>query len=198
MLVIESARAPGRTLREWMKSGRLSKTASLAIADKMARILDEFHKLGIVHRDLQPENILVELENEKVKTITIIDFGLACVSYDSSLPCTRNAGMVDYQWPEYLRYIASNSKLSSCNVKIPRKVLIQNDNWSLLVLLYEMLTGENPAKAPLASHIVRGNGSNEFEWSDALEDYWQWFTQLENVPEKFLKYFTQQQVPIEF
>lgn len=117
----------GKSLRALMnEQGRISIPLALDIAKKVAYALDYAHNKGVVHRDVKPENILLDETGEPVLT----DFGLAKnVEIDPNL--TR-AGMVmgtpAYMAPEQARGVRG---------EIDRRT----DVYSLGAVLYEMLTG---------------------------------------------------------
>ncbi|KAG5886685.1 hypothetical protein JTB14_007087 [Gonioctena quinquepunctata] len=99
--------------------------ASLMI-NHLISALAYLHNLDIVHRDVKPENLLVELEDNKVKLLKLGDFGLAC---EVTKPLYTVCGTPTYVAPEILAE-------SGYGLKI--------DVWAAGVILYILLCGYPP------------------------------------------------------
>lgn len=117
------------------KQGRLSVEASVAISMQVARALAAADEAGLIHRDIKPGNLLIEVGSGTVK---VSDFGLARAAEEGGL--TRSgfvAGTPQYMSPEQAR----GEKLDS-----------RSDLYSLGVVIYTMLAGTPPftAEQPLA------------------------------------------------
>src|SRR6266508_2618494 len=109
-----------------MRNGPLPIDQALAIAEAVASGLDAAHRLGMIHRDIKPQNIIVG-ERAQVK---ITDFGIAKSKLSTALTETGvTFGTADYISPEQARGQTAT----------PR-----SDIYSLGVTLYEMLTGRLP------------------------------------------------------
>jgi serine/threonine protein kinase len=109
----------------------------LRIASQMARALSAAHKLGIVHRDIKPDNVLVVREQDGSELVKILDFGIAKLrSPDAEDPNMTQTGLVlctpGYASPEQARGLSSD-RLDG-----------RSDLYSLGLVMYEMLTGELP------------------------------------------------------
>lgn len=103
---------------------------------KVCRAVDFMHQKGILHRDLSPENILLDAEGEP----WVADFGLARLVPDGRL--TRSFTLLGK--PEYMSPEQAETRGA--------ELTPASDIFSLGVLLYELLTGVSPfaAATPLA------------------------------------------------
>ncbi len=109
-----------------LRNGPLPIDHAVAIAEDVAEGLEAAHRMGMVHRDVKPQNILVSPSGE----VKITDFGIAKSSLSTALTETGvTFGTADYLSPEQARGFAAT----------PR-----SDIYSLGVTLYEMLTGRLP------------------------------------------------------
>ncbi len=65
---------PGETLAETLaREGRLSSRRTLRIVDQLARAVSHAHERGVIHRDLKPQNVILNGDDE----LKVLDFGLA-------------------------------------------------------------------------------------------------------------------------
>ena len=88
-IVMEFVR--GRTLKELIRSvGRMQPKQAVSIALRILAALDHAHRNNIVHRDIKPQNILVD-ESGNVK---VGDFGIARVTTSSTLTATDRKSVV--------------------------------------------------------------------------------------------------------
>lgn len=121
----------GVNLRQLLQAKRLTPKEALSIVPPVCAALQCAHDHGIVHRDIKPENLLLD----KAGRVKIADFGIATiVGVDSSsvgLPDSQSTGTPQYMAPEQKEHGITDHRA---------------DIYSLGVVLYEMLTGELPAK----------------------------------------------------
>src|SRR6516225_6657472 len=119
----------GETLKERIRrQGRLPVAEAVAYAIEIARALGAAHARHIVHRDVKPQNVLIDEEG----SAKVTDFGIARTLTEEGLTMAgRVLGTTDYVSPEQA---------------LGQPVTGQSDLYSLGVVLYEMLTGEVPFK----------------------------------------------------
>ncbi len=108
------------------KVGRLSAGQAILVAKQVCEGLEEAHRLGVVHRDLKPQNIMVDQEGNA----RIMDFGIARSLHARGI---TGAGVM-IGTPEYMSPEQVEGK----------EVDQRSDLYSLGVILYEMVTGRVP------------------------------------------------------
>ena len=127
------------TLKDYIdKNGALSNDLTLKIAAQIASALEAAHKANIVHRDIKPQNII--LNQNMVAKVT--DFGIAKVQNATSATITSfgsTMGSVHYFSPEHAKGGYTDAK---------------SDLYSLGVVMYEMATGKLPFDAESAVSVA--------------------------------------------
>ena len=118
----------GITLRETLRAGKLGDRDAVEAAAQILDALAHAHRIGIVHRDVKPSNVLVE-ESAQI-SIRLLDFGLAQFDEADTLTAVGDVpGTLAYIAPERLR--GGDATAAS-------------DVWAVGVLLWEALVGEHP------------------------------------------------------
>ncbi len=117
----------GETLKDHIRrAGRLPVGESVAYAIEIARALGAAHERHIVHRDVKPQNVLIDEEG----AARVTDFGIARTLTEEGLTADgRVLGTTDYVSPEQA---------------LGQPVGPPSDLYSLGVVLFEMLTGDVP------------------------------------------------------
>lgn len=124
-------RVEGRSLRSRLRGQPLDLATSLDLARAVADALACAHAAGVVHRDVKPENILID-DTGRVK---LVDFGLA-KDVATSDAGRKRLGTLRYMAPE--------------QVENPEEVDARADLYALGRVLLEMAAGKLPAEPPAA------------------------------------------------
>jgi len=128
----------GMTLQQWLRQrdpdrNGLPVEHVATLLRPIAKALDYAHGEGLVHRDIKPGNIMVELTDGKVTKIFVVDFGLAAEVRTSMSMHSRAAmgvsGTEPYMAPEQWQGQAQDGR---------------SDQYSLAVVAWQMLTGSLP------------------------------------------------------
>lgn len=119
----------GQTLRNIIKAnGALSQRDSEQVMLGVLNALEYSHRMGVIHRDIKPGNIMISEQG----VVKVMDFGIARALDDSAATMTQSQGVVgtaQYLSPEQARGEA---------------VDMRSDLYSAGCVLYEMLTGKPP------------------------------------------------------
>ena len=127
----------GEDLKSFIrKKEKLSDVEALSIAKQVCEGLVEAHRLGVVHRDLKPQNIMIDEEGDA----KIMDFGIArSVEAPGVTQTGVMIGTPDYISPEQAEGEEADHRA---------------DIYSLGVILYEMVTGSVPFKGDTALSVA--------------------------------------------
>jgi eukaryotic-like serine/threonine-protein kinase len=132
----------GQSLRSLLAGGRLPPRRALTIACQLLAGLAHAHAKGIVHRDVKPENVLLEAAlGVSGDCVRIVDFGLAkLLDSASKLTLGTLLGSPHYMPPEQM----------SAGAEIDARV----DIYTTGIVLYEMLTGARPFDGPTLGDVL--------------------------------------------
>jgi eukaryotic-like serine/threonine-protein kinase len=130
---------PGINLQELIEeSGALTPLQTVRIARQVALGLAAAHERGLIHRDIKPGNILIERNGQRA---VLTDFGLAQAADDASLTHSGLlAGTPNFMSPEQANGIEIDAR---------------SDLFSLGSVMYAMLAGHPPFRAPNAYAVVK-------------------------------------------
>jgi serine/threonine-protein kinase len=123
----------GTSLSSELARGPMLLSRGVDILEQMCAALARAHDLGVVHRDLKSDNILLLNRGGRKDLVKILDFGLAHLAMDPRLaPKGAVFGTPEYMSPEQAR---------------GEEAIPQSDLYSLGVLFFEMLTGQLPFRS---------------------------------------------------
>ncbi len=139
----------GQTLRARLSGARLELREALEVSAQIASALEAAHEAGIVHRDIKPENIMLRRDGY----VKILDFGLAKLTERQAADAEAEAhqismvntspgvvmGTANYMSPEQARGLPVDAR---------------TDVWSLGVVLYEVVAGQQPFNGATPTDVI--------------------------------------------
>ncbi len=147
------------TISEWLKEkGKFSVKETLDITAQLLNAIGHAHTIGVIHRDIKPNNILLSEDG----TVKVMDFGLAKVAQDHGTQATVTyaaAGTLYYMSPEQIKGLKNVDKRS--------------DIYSIGMTIYEMLAGRTPfekseSEFTIQKQIVEGEIPSPLKYNPVI------------------------------
>jgi serine/threonine-protein kinase len=132
----------GTNIQKWMsQNGAMPPRLTIEISIQALLGLDHLHSMGLIHRDISPENIMLSQDHHGKLLVKVIDFGIAksLAEGESGQGLTQTGmflGKLKYASPEQAGFLKEGEHLD------PR-----SDLYSFGIVMYEMLAGRAPFQA---------------------------------------------------
>jgi len=132
----------GTNIQKWMsQNGAMPARLTIEISIQALNGLDHLHSMGLIHRDISPENIMLSQDHHGKLLCKVIDFGIAksLAEGESGQGLTQTGmflGKLKYASPEQAGFLKEGEHLD------PR-----SDLYSFGIVMYEMLAGKAPFQA---------------------------------------------------
>ncbi len=132
----------GTNIQKWIaKNGPMPPRVALEISIQALAGLEALHQMGVIHRDISPENIMITQDYQEKLLAKVIDFGIAkqLSEGESGQGLTQTGmflGKLKYASPEQAGFLKEGDKLDA-----------RSDLYSFGIVLYEMLAGRAPFMA---------------------------------------------------
>ncbi len=147
---IASEYVQGDTLHNLIRARQLDLKTTLDVAVQVASALNAAHKVGIIHRDIKPDNVMIRPDG----LVKILDFGIAKLS-------TKKADATDGEAPTALKdegttpgTIIGTAHYMSPEQARGKDVGTQSDIFSFGLVLYEMITGQRAFTGENALDVI--------------------------------------------
>jgi serine/threonine protein kinase len=122
----------GSTLNAILKlEGPMDPLRAIGLALQLCGSLAEAHALGVIHRDLKPDNLMISRQADGQESLRVLDFGIARPLLDNDLPTQSGLlyGSPGYMSPEQI---------------LGHELTVRSDLYSVGAILFRTLTGRRP------------------------------------------------------
>jgi len=130
----------GETLRERMRTARVTPREAIDIGIQVASALCATHRVGIVHRDVKPENIMLRHDG----IVKVLDFGLAKLARDLPEADTDSQALTQALINTEAGTVLGTAQYMSPEQARGLDIDARTDIWSLGCVLYEMVAARQP------------------------------------------------------
>lgn len=142
-LFIAMRYVPGGDARSLLREGALSAERALTIISPVASALDAAHAHDLIHRDVKPGNMLIDVREGRPDHVYLTDFGISRELLANHLTTTGQfVGTLDYIAPEQIE---------------GRIIDGRADQYSLACTAYELLTGAPPFRRDLGLALINAH-----------------------------------------
>ena len=145
----------GQTLTQWMIDNPKPSIQSVrGIVEQIAKGLQVFHRLEMLHQDIRPENIMIDTSG----VVKIIDFG-----------STKVAGLMEMTQPIEHQNILGSAQYTAPEYFLGDVGAPRSDLFTLAVITYQMLTGKLPYEAEVAKSRTK-SAQSKLRYRTVLHD----------------------------
>ncbi len=130
----------------------LGQRQTVAIVRQLLRALAEIHRLGVVHRDIKPNNVLIDRQGDAV----LSDFGVAKNPFSNTVPLRRRFGAPPFVSPEQSRDPAATDA--------------RTDLYAVGITAHLMLAGELPGDQRPSAEPIPGIDTGLDRWVKRLTE----------------------------
>jgi serine/threonine protein kinase/class 3 adenylate cyclase/alpha-beta hydrolase superfamily lysophospholipase len=135
---------PGKSLNRVLDETRLSLKACLDYATQIASAIAAAHSIGVIHRDLKPDNIMIRDDG----LLKVLDFGLAKLLVEAgNSRDDHTTSKLSYRTTTQAGLVMGTMRYMSPEQSRGHVVSDRSDIFSFGIVLFQMLTGEHPFRA---------------------------------------------------
>ncbi len=142
----------GSTLRERIQEGVVLPREAIDIGIQVASALNATHSVGIVHRDIKPETIMIRRDG----IVKVLDFGLAKIARDRQITYTDPNAPTQAQVKTEAGIILGTAQYMSPEQARGLEVDVRTDIWSLGCVLYELVAARQPFQGSTTIDVMSG------------------------------------------
>jgi serine/threonine protein kinase/cytochrome c-type biogenesis protein CcmH/NrfG len=149
----------GHTLRERIKMTPFTPLEAIEVGIQVASALGATHSVGIIHRDIKPDNIMLRHDG----IVKVLDFGLAKLTRERESLGTNSFATTQNLLNTAVGVVLGTAQYMSPEQARGMEVDPRTDIWSLGCVLYELISGRQPFAAQTRIDVVSGILSREPE-----------------------------------